>query len=674
MRSAVPLGHKLIALLVAAAAACGLYAFLRYREAQLASAASLSFDASEARQLDPGLAQAAHPAVVFGESILTDSVIARLLPQTDLAGSSSGFATGEFRNRVELSQPTAGLLYVRYRDSDPGQAASAANAVAEALAAWTPSGSGAPPPAAVAPPAPQPTRKISPKPAPKPAPAAAQNNAAAGPSLAPALGDLSTQLSAAARHTGPDSSLSEHDRQRSLEGQVRDAQQKIRDLRTRFPQPASQATLEAVQHALAVFWPGAAGMSTAGTSGAQLRYEREQLTHALEVIDQQRQRAQAADHSPAAAPAPAPQPNAAPAPEESDLPAQQQQPPAPAASAPPPSLPGDAYNPLHLDRMAGTPAPVLWWPSALVGCFCGLLWWGLAFARYHSSSESDDFYDLPEESGSAYRLITAAAPLAMNPASIAPAPLAPPAEPVSAEPVSAEPVAPHPAPAHPAPAVSDSPAPASAFRSASPAPRTLPETTPYKRASFSFEPAAEPAPRPVSRAEQNPTPAPSLVQPAPLPPAPIRSSFEAAIPVLPENAPLPENPPIAGTSEPPPAPAPLAAPEIVPPETPRAQSEAREIPPPPELNAVALPTGDALNAIPAKPPESVPRFQDKVIGMSDPWADQMRQNISHTTIGRMLDALIMEEERAAAASREQSGEPKEEDAEAQPPHSNRLAG
>ena len=121
MYFSVPLGHKLIAAVIAVATACGIYAFLRYREAQVAFAAWLSFDSAVAQRLDPGVARIPHPAVVLGQSILSDSVVARLVPQADLASFSTAHAIGEFRTRLELSQPTAGLLQIRYRDPDPAR-------------------------------------------------------------------------------------------------------------------------------------------------------------------------------------------------------------------------------------------------------------------------------------------------------------------------------------------------------------------------------------------------------------------------------------------------------------------------------------------------------------------------------------------------------------------------
>jgi hypothetical protein len=396
LRSSLPLAYKFIAVVVAVATATGLYAFLRYREVQLASAASLSFDSAVAQQLDSTDKRVRHPAVVLGQSILSDSVIATLIPQADLAASSTADAIGEFRTHLELTQPNAGLLRVRYRDPDPAQAVAAANAVANALAAWSPSTTSAPGPAANA--------QTAPASGPKPVPASAaapQHAAVAEPSLAAALRELQAQLSAADQQAfAKSSSQSEHDRQRHLESQVRAAQQKLNDLRKEFAHSGSasggQARMDAIEQALAHFWPSTAGLSTAGTSEAQLAYEREQLTRDIGAVEQQQQAAQRSEAANSAL---------ANRPTQQTVPLASQPQPASAGVISPP-VSGVATNPFHPERMAGLPAPVAWWPSAVIGCFCGLLWWGFAFLRYRSSSESDDFLDLPEESArSANRLL-----------------------------------------------------------------------------------------------------------------------------------------------------------------------------------------------------------------------------------------------------------------------------
>ncbi len=388
MRSSVPLSHKLFAVIVAVATACGLYAFLRYRHAQFASAAALSFDSAAAQRLYSGIKLVPQPAVVFGQSVLNDTVVARFVPQADRAASSTAITIGEFRTRLELTQPNAGLLLVHYRDSDPGQAVAIANEVAEGLAAWTPSIAGTHAPAADALPAPTPILK------PQLASNVSQDTLPAGPSLAAALAELKAQLSSADQRVSQESSLqSAHDRQRFLESQVRAAQQKLGDLRREFVHSGSnrgaQARLDTIQHALAVFWPSAAGLNTAGTSEAQLRYEREQFNRDIGIVEQERQatrREEAANSAPV-------RPLA-----RQTAPANSQSQPAKPADTPSPLASGAAVNPLQLERMAGIPEPVAWWPSALVGCICGLLYWGLAFTNYRSRSDPDDMSGLDEES------------------------------------------------------------------------------------------------------------------------------------------------------------------------------------------------------------------------------------------------------------------------------------
>jgi hypothetical protein len=533
--SSVPLGHKLIAVVVAVATACGLYAFLRYREAQQAFAASLSFDSAVAQQLDPAITRAPHPAVVLAQSILSDSLVVRLVPQAAHAASSTAQAIGEFRTRLELIQSTAGLLSVRYRDPDSGQAAATANAVAKALAEWAPSTSSAPPPAANAQPA------TAPGPAPAPASAATPRHApTAEPSLAAALGELQAQLSAADQRVDPESSLrSKHDRQRYLESQVRATQQKLDDLRSKFARSGSasgaQARLDVIQRALALFWPSAAGINTAGTSKAQLGYEREQLTRDIGVIEQQQQAAQRVEAANSASANP---------PSQQTAPLASQPQPVPAADVSSPPASGTTRNPLHLEHMAGLPAPVAWWPSVLIGCFCGLLYWGLAFARYRSSRESDDELDLPEESvRSANRLlnIDASVPAGSR-----------------AEWIEAYPV----------------------------------ETSSHRRAFFTFDPDS------ISASGPDQSPSPESVQ---------RSTEDTVPDDLPKTA-------------------------VVPTETDSAET-----------------ASDADTVAPLRAPEEQDEVsREEVVGMANSWEEEIRKNLSQTSVARTLDPQPIAEDVAAA--------------------------
>jgi hypothetical protein len=380
--SSVPLGHRLIAVVAAVVICCGLHAFLWYCGVRSAFAASLSFDSTVAQQLDPRIALTVHPAVVFAQSVLSDSVVSRLVPQDAFTASSTASAIGEFRTRLELTQPTTGLLLVRYRDPDSNQAVETANAIAKVLAGWAPSTTG------------DTAQKANPRAAHAPASPAPQGTITAESSLASALEELQVQLSAADQRVSPQSSLrSEHDRQRDLESDVRALQQKVDGLGNKFATGHSasgaQVHLDIIQHAFALFWPSAAGLNTAGTSTAQLDYERGQLTHLIGVVKQQQQAAQRAEAANSASNYPSSKQPAPFAPEStSGL----------AADVPLLHASGATGNPLHLEHTAALPTRVVWWPSVLIGCSGGLLYWGLAFARFRSSRESDDQTGLPEES------------------------------------------------------------------------------------------------------------------------------------------------------------------------------------------------------------------------------------------------------------------------------------
>ena len=330
MRSSIPLSQLLIAVIVAAAAAGGMFVFLRSREAPRSSAATLSFDAAHAPQLGSEIVQPSHPAVALGESILTNSVVSGLIAKNDPATSSS-MGIGEYRARIELTQPAAGSLEVSYNDPDAGRSIANANAIAETLAAWAPPAASdatasrnedsdpAPDPKSAAaadsagpvsqvPPAPSAAASPTP-PAPSatalPQAAAAGTSSASstppapppGASLADALGGVVAQLSAAERQSGSGSAgKSLHDRQRHLESQMHDIQQDFGALRNKFDGTSStaggQARLVTIQRAFAQFWPKAAGLATAGTSEAQFSYEREQLVRDIGLVQQQQKAAQ----------------------------------------------------------------------------------------------------------------------------------------------------------------------------------------------------------------------------------------------------------------------------------------------------------------------------------------------------------------------------------------------
>ena len=83
----MPLGQKFFAVLLAIAVGAGVFTWQHRRAAQSTNAAVLSFDPSAAQQIDPGLVQAAQPAVALAQSILTDPVVATLSKPAFLSSS-----------------------------------------------------------------------------------------------------------------------------------------------------------------------------------------------------------------------------------------------------------------------------------------------------------------------------------------------------------------------------------------------------------------------------------------------------------------------------------------------------------------------------------------------------------------------------------------------------------
>jgi uncharacterized coiled-coil protein SlyX len=138
---AVPLRQRLVAGGIAVAIGSGLFFWSRYGATLPAPTALLSFDANAARQADPRVmnANAKGPAVALAQSILSDEAVRELAEQAGVFFSSYKNEVAEFRLRLDLAQTSARLLRVNYKDTDKERSAAVANAVANLLAAWTPS-------------------------------------------------------------------------------------------------------------------------------------------------------------------------------------------------------------------------------------------------------------------------------------------------------------------------------------------------------------------------------------------------------------------------------------------------------------------------------------------------------------------------------------------------------
>ena len=445
-RRRLPLGHKLFAVILAIAVAFGVYAWLLHNAGQTGGAAVLSFDPAAARSVDPGFADASEPAAAFAQSILSDEEVAGLSKTAHLASSATTVQIGEFRSRLELTQPSGELLQVRFQDADPVRSAATANAVADALSTWTPSR-----PSAAAPIA-----------SPQPAPAAA--TPAKSPSvaqesrprsgLADGLGQLQAQLSTTNRevvrlsaptgrgssgrrtHGDAERSYSQSRQQQLLKTQVRAALKKLDDLRTRYakenPEPGVEARLAKIQQALLAILPAgnssmqsraASGYRAAGTNAGQLRRERAQLTDAISVVNTQRQ---AIERAEAAQPAPEEATQTAVPPVSGSAAGSEAQAPSPSQ---PPAVSGSGEaaagppfkNPLRLTRLASQSAGSLLWPvdehavvpavvpAVVAGFLCGFVYL-VATARRYRPFEGEE--DIPEASAStAHRFITPSEPV-----------------------------------------------------------------------------------------------------------------------------------------------------------------------------------------------------------------------------------------------------------------------
>jgi hypothetical protein len=423
------LGHKFFAVLVTLAVAGGVYSWFRHAAAQSTSTAEMAFDTRAARHFDPGLATASQPAVALAQSILTDQVVAGLSKPAYLSSSAITSRVGEFRSRLELTQPSPSTLRVEFRDVDPGKAADTANAIASALAAWSPSLTA--PPAAVAASQP-PTQPAATVAAPVPAPAkkpvvAHREQAASG--LAASLGGLEEQLSSTNRKvdglsSGGSSrghSYAQSEQQQLLKNAVRAAEKQVADLRVQYADSGAgmKGRLGAIQQAVASILPEGRAV---GVDASQLRRERAQLTRAIDVVQTQRQAVQQLEETRGSSSADDSAQASTPALQESNLGASSPSaanavpdanpaspaPSAPSSSAAPApapiaaSAPGDSseQNPLSVARLAGPAAPIQWWPAAAAGVLCGLLYLIVAAWRNRSlQTEIDYAEETPRSSG-----------------------------------------------------------------------------------------------------------------------------------------------------------------------------------------------------------------------------------------------------------------------------------
>jgi len=445
-RSGVPLGHKVFALLLAAAAGWLLWTWLGKRATESASAV-LAFDPAPAQKVDPGLTSAAKPAMALADSILNDQAIAGLAQQAHLSSSTAASRIGEFRSSLELTEPSSAVLRVRYLDRDSSRSAANANAVARVLAAWMPSGAGAGAAAAAPAPAAAPPQPATPHsasaPGPPPEDQGHENRPVVASSsprheLSDALGELGAQLSAtdreldglAAERGAAEAAYRQSREQKLLTARVNAAGRTLADLRAQYGDeaPGVKGRLTEMQEALRSILPGRDrsrysryAFRAVGTSASELRRERSELRDAIAVVNRDRQAIKrieassaAAGTSPAASAPPA-SPVSAAASSPASAPAATAQTPSsiqeqtlPASGSGNPVAQQGSGHPLSIVRLATPTSPPPLWQAIVAGLVCGLLYLGIAALAYRRGG-SDEAY--AEESAYPQRFITPAGPV-----------------------------------------------------------------------------------------------------------------------------------------------------------------------------------------------------------------------------------------------------------------------
>ena len=431
-----PLGHWIIAAIFAAGIAWGTHAWLAERAVDSAQAATLSWDAAVARRMDPSLTEAAEPAVATAQSILTDSAVASLAQSASLSLSVGPARIGEFRSRLELRQPAANQLRVRFRDTSPEHAAQIANLVARALANGTAAISS--PLAATAPAAAPPPRVAVPLPLRTPVDTAGDGNNA----LVDSLQQLQTELSATQskvdnlnadawqRREHPElSSYRQSKQQQLLTAQVGTALKELTDLRANPENSAAvQEPLRRIQDALRSVWPASradktvrsapdyTGFNAAGVDAGRLREERAEFSRAIAVVQKEQQAVQRLEPVESAKPEAQAQGKSADRipPPAAEAPAAAPTASASSSGAPPPIAESEipkpaAEQPFQLLRPAGVPQPTPLWPGILAGSCCGLLYLMVAGSRYGEDEEEEEL--LEESLADSQRMITPSKPL-----------------------------------------------------------------------------------------------------------------------------------------------------------------------------------------------------------------------------------------------------------------------
>src|SRR6202021_2068238 len=136
---AVPRWQKIVAAAVAIAVGAGIFVIARRSAMQFAATAVLSFDPDAAGRNDAAVRHAGQPAIAVAQSMLSEPVVLQLPSRAGASPSGPAVGMGEFRSRLELDEPAVRTLRVLYHDPDGRRSRAVANAVAVAIAGWTPS-------------------------------------------------------------------------------------------------------------------------------------------------------------------------------------------------------------------------------------------------------------------------------------------------------------------------------------------------------------------------------------------------------------------------------------------------------------------------------------------------------------------------------------------------------
>jgi hypothetical protein len=395
---AIPRWQMVLAAFMAIAVGAGLFVFVWRSAERSAASALLSFDPAAAAANDTAIAHVSQPAIAVAQSMLTEATVLDLLRHAGITPSDPSVGIGEFRSRIELDEPSARTLRVLYREPDPRRSRAVANAIAAALAAWTPpaplpSGSG--PAAASQSAIPQPVapaKSDSHHPGPESSVFAALANLEA--KLAATnekLADLSSHPTASPvpAPTPAQPNTPQAEQRRNLEAQLAAARQKLNDLRVRYTDeyPDVQTALDNIaelQHELADLPPPASSSSQDTKSSeaprqdreiAQLRLERDHLNN--QIAAEERTAARLRAHPAVSETVPPAEPASAP--------------PAPPAPAVPTSLAAPAsatvvipvwQNPFRIARLASLTPRSLAWPTVLASMLCALFYAAATFGLF----------------------------------------------------------------------------------------------------------------------------------------------------------------------------------------------------------------------------------------------------------------------------------------------------